>query len=107
MATVEDFMAITGISSEEEAIRWLSMCDMRLDEAVSLYLTSKDLSHPTSSSSSSSSSSHLTNQAERRRSWEEVEEVFEQEEEEVRRPDPVKRQRLLLQQEDFGEHPLP
>ncbi len=93
-------MTVTGVRSEDEAIHWLSLCDFNLERAVDLFLNAV---HQTSTDSSyigskrSNSALHDTALEVDGRNGYEGNDI-----DEVRRPDPVKWQRLLINEENAG-----
>eukprot|EP01031_Cornospumella_fuschlensis_P050847 gene50847-62190_t len=83
---MDEFMAITGLESEEEALEWLSAADFDVAVAVDLFLNSSASNAASHESNSSSSKRHVDHFDHQEPSY------YERE---VRRPDPIKKQRLI------------
>eukprot|EP01031_Cornospumella_fuschlensis_P037886 gene37886-46023_t len=83
---MDEFMAITGLESEEEALEWLSAADFDVAVAVDLFLNSSASNAASHESNSSSNKRHVDHFDHQESSY------YERE---VRRPDPIKKQRLI------------
>ncbi|RYG64546.1 hypothetical protein EON64_13765 [archaeon] len=98
---MDEFMEITGVTSEEEALNWLSAADFDISLAVDLFLNCNTGKVVASSHSHSSSSKRHSD------SFDIPDNLLYEEDVDVRKPDPVKKQRLIESADNISKSKLP